>query len=154
MVAPPICQKPLLEERGWGSIDPVKSESLAPPRCNSESVLASLKLKDSGETLPWENAVSKNGFCFKLDMAGKANPRTLQTIISRDNATVVNPYPSIGSLAKLDDNLVTGEKYWPEAWMPATMTAEVTMEGSTRDGITYPCQCIQDRTRLSHLHIR
>ena len=97
MVAPSIFQKPwLLEERGWFSIEPVRSESLAPPRCNSELVLASLKLKDSGETLPWENAVSKNGFCFKLDMAGKANPRTLQTIISRDNATVVNPYPSIG----------------------------------------------------------
>ena len=86
-------------------------------------------------------------------MTGKANPRTLRTIMSRkDNASVANSYPSIGSSAKLDDNVVTGEKYWPEAWMPATMTAGVTMEGSTKGGITYPCQCIQDRTRLSHPH--
>lgn len=66
-------------------------------------------------------------------MTGKANPRTLRTIMSRkDNASVANSYPSIGSSAKLDDNVVTGEKYWPEAWMPATMTAGVTMEGSNK----------------------
>lgn len=123
MVASPICQKPLLEEREWDSIDPVKSELLAPPRYNSEFVLASLKPKDCGETLPCENAVSKNVFCLRLDMVGKAKPRILRTIIRKDNANDVNSYPSIGSLARLDDNVVTDEKYWPEAWMPATLTA-------------------------------
>jgi hypothetical protein len=34
-------------------------------------------------------------------------------------------YPSIGSSAKLDDKVVTGEKYWLETEMPATVTESV-----------------------------
>ena len=130
-LAPGTCQNPALESTLWNSRLPENNLLFVPPRNSSEPCEASLNPKTDCEIAPCLVAVLKNGSCLRLEIAGKANPRSCQSCQHWQRLLMNALTPSVGSLPKDADIIVAGEKICPVTWIPATSTVSVKTGPST-----------------------
>lgn len=129
--APVACQNPVDVSIWWNSISPLYRSGLVPPRNSSEPDDASLKPNTPEETTPSSIALLNHGFYEERERRQHTRPLHPRLVITSKRRTWLRfeiagqarpRMPSIGSSLNVLDSVVTGAKYCPETFRPATAT--------------------------------